>query len=112
MNENDIGPRIRETLNYGLTQLDAPVLAKLRAARQEALRAHGRAHSGAAFGSHLSMKWGVSVAFLIVTLFFAGMWQLNSADTAPESVDASLLAADLPINAYLDNGFQAWSERS
>lgn len=112
MNENDIGPRIRETLNYGLTQLDAPVLARLRTARQSALQAHAPARGVGHFGSHFSMKWGISVAFLIVTLFFAGMWQLNSADTTPESVDASLLAADLPINAYLDNGFQAWSERS
>ena len=35
-------------------------------------------------------------------------WQAYQAINEAEEIDAQLLSSDLPIDAYLDRGFQAW----
>jgi hypothetical protein len=48
----------------------------------------------------------------VALIAFAGVgwqqWQTYQAVKDAEEVDAQLLTSDLPIDAYLDRGFQVW----
>ncbi len=127
MNEREFGRRIVRTLDGGL-DLPAEVLVRLKAARAQAVDAQRHVERSLA----LTIVDGISVrlagpsqwlthVLLPVLLLIGGMigfnyWQdsqqraLVAADTA--EVDIRILQGDLPIDAYLDNGFQAWLKRS
>ena len=52
-----------------------------------------------------------------VLLFVGGIisfqyWQTAQQAHDIEETDAAILASELPIEAYLDRGFQAWLKRS
>ncbi|MGH8724065.1 MAG: DUF3619 family protein, partial [Burkholderiales bacterium] len=38
-------------------------------------------------------------------------WQQNQRAAELEEIDSLLLADDLPIDAYLDRGFQSWLKK-
>lgn len=125
MNERDIAKKISQHLNYGANQLDRSVLLRLQAARQQALElrakprhvlgltlAGGRAHSHHHDdGRHFSLRIWLSLAALLVGLLIAANLQTINDDPL-DDVDATLLAADLPVHAYLDSDFNTWLEQS
>jgi len=127
MNEREFGRKIVQTLDGGLN-LPAEALARLTAAHARAVDAQRHVEPSLA----LSIIDGISArlagptqwlthVLLPVLLLIGGIiglnyWQdsqqraLVAADTA--EVDTRLLQGDLPIDAYLDSGFQAWLKRS
>lgn len=125
MNERDIAKKISQHLNYGTNQLDRAVLARLQAARQQALELHAKPHRAFSLslagvagsghhhgeGRHFSLRFWLSLAALLVGLLIAVNWQAMNGDQT-DDVDATLLAADLPLHAYLDSDFNAWLEQS
>lgn len=124
MNERDIAKKISQHLNYGANQLDRSVLARLQSARQQALELHAKPRhafglnlAGAAGadhghgGRHYSLRFWLSLAALLVGLLIAANWQAMDGDPL-DDVDATLLAADLPVDAYLDSDFDSWLEQS
>ncbi|MEO1768059.1 DUF3619 family protein [Thiobacter aerophilum] len=122
MNETEFARRIREHLNFGACHLDRKVLTRLEAARRQALAglavepAHEHAWQWATaghgrHGSHPTLRRWLPLAMLLALLAGALYWQ-QTFHTPDEDVDAALLADDLPLDAYLDHGFQAWLERS
>ena len=125
MNERDIAKKISQHLNYGTNQLDRAVLSRLQSARQQALELHAKPHhafglnlAGATGnshhhgeGRHFSLRFWLSLAALLVGLLLAYNWQAMNGDPL-DDVDATLLAADLPVHAYLDSDFDTWLEQS
>lgn len=128
MNERDMAKMISQHLNYGTNQLDRSVLLRLQAARQQAVALHAkprhafslawaggdaddhhRHHDGA--GHHFSLRFWLSLAVLLAGLLIAVNWQSMNGDQYDE-VDATLLAEDLPVHAYLDSDFDTWLEQS
>jgi hypothetical protein len=139
MNEIKFTNKIRQALNEG-ARLDgasgARIAERLRAARERALEARrtstasGRepafawARSGAAgvvggfgtFGTFGGLG-GFSLRVLLPTLLLiAGLvsiysWQQEQRAADAEELDAQLLTDDLPIDAYLDRGFEAWLKK-
>jgi hypothetical protein len=127
MNEREFGRKIAQTLDGGLN-LPTEALARLKAARARAVGAQRHVEPSLA----LTIVDGISArlagpaqwlthVLLPVLLLIGGMvglnyWQdsqqraLTAADTA--ELDTRLLQGDLPIDAYLDSGFQAWLKRS
>ncbi|MDO8892674.1 MAG: DUF3619 family protein [Sulfurimicrobium sp.] len=125
MNERDIAKKITQHLNYGTNQLDRSVLEDLRSARQRALAAHahpqqvfgmavaghGDVHSGHHGHGHHSPRFWIPLVVLLLGLLIAYNWsEINGDD--PDDVDATLLAGELPINAYLDSDFKSWLDQS
>ncbi|MGB8432650.1 MAG: DUF3619 family protein [Burkholderiales bacterium] len=127
MNEREFGRKIVQALDGGLN-LPAEALARLKVARARAVDAQRHVEPSLALtfidaiSAHLAgpTQWLTHV-LLPVLLLIGGMiglnyWQdsqqraLVAADTA--EVDTRLLRGDLPIDAYLDSGFQAWLKRS
>ncbi len=123
MNEQQLGYRIRQTLNRGLN-VDGASLARLSAARELAL-AHQRASApsswlawaGGVTGQFSTPRFLVSRVMLPALVLALGLFIVNywhQAQLAQENaeIDAQVLTGELPIDAYLDKGFDAWLRRS
>lgn len=123
MNERDIAKKITQHLNYGTNQLDRSVLEQLQSARKQALAAHaspqrvfgmamaghGDVHSG--HHGHGHLRFWISLAVLLLGLLIAFNWlEMNGAE--PDDLDATLLAEELPVHAYLDSDFDSWLDQS
>jgi len=127
MNEREFSRKIVRALDGGL-DLPAGVSARLAAARARALESQRRVEPSPVLvvldgiASHLAgpSQWFKHV-LLPALLLVGGLvslhyWQESrqSAVAVAEAaeLDARLLKGDLPIDAYLDHGFQAWLKRS
>ncbi len=122
MNEDRTGARIRGLLNQGLNQLETEKLRRLQIARERAIARHRvsgfelvPAWAGRMFGplgplGHTS-RWIVPVTFAVLVLVGFHYWQSSQPDDLSD-LDAAVLKGDLPIDAYLDQGFRSWLQRS
>lgn len=123
MNEQQLGHRIKQTLNQGL-QPNSAILAKLKVAREAALvqqrvttplpfLAWAINTPGNRTSSHsLLSRLLVPVFLLILGLFAVNYWyQLQQREEIVE-IDAAVLLGELPLDAYLDKGFGAWLKNS
>ena len=121
MNEMQFGNRIRHILN-GAPALPADKSARLAAARAQALQRQRQELSpalawadnvlGSLGGwSGLSLRVMAPAVALVVSLAAIYTWQQNQRVAEVEEIDAMLLTDELPIDAYLDRGFQNWLKK-
>jgi len=121
MNEPHFGNRIRHLLNQG-APLDASISARLRVARELALAhqkpesAQGLVLAGGMLGRlgglrGLSLRLVLPAAALAIGLVATYSWEQNQRAAEVEELDALVLTGDLPIDAYLDRGFEAWLKK-
>jgi len=120
MNELHFASRIRQILNQGT--IDAKVAEKLRAARELALArqrpepqpvvrwADNVLGDGWSWGG-LSARVLLPVVALAVAAVGIYRWQENQRLAEVVEIDSQLLTDDLPIDAYLDRGFQNWLKK-
>lgn len=116
MNEQQFGNRIRHLLNQGLA-LDPAKRDRLRAAREQALTRQ-RAEPALRWADNVLGSFdgwrGVStrvllpVAVLVLAVSGIYTWQEKRRVAELVEIDSQLLTDDLPIDAYLDRGFQNW----
>ena len=124
MNEQQTAHRIRQLLNRGL-DLDAGKLNRLKVAREQALaRQRVRAPVfvlawadnvfGRLGGSATSLvpRMLLPMAVLILGLIAVNQWRDSQNAAEIEEIDAAVLTGDLPLDAYLDKGFDVWLKRS
>ena len=121
MNELQFASRIRQILNQG-TALNAGVAAKLARAREAALARQRQERApvlvwadnvlgnGWGWGS-LSARVLLPALMLVVAAFGIYRWQENQRLAEVVEIDTQLLTDDLPIDAYLDRGFQTWLKK-
>jgi hypothetical protein len=121
MNETQFAYRVRQHLNQGM-RLDARIAAQLRAAREQALeRQRAEPMTGLALASNamgriggargLSLRVLLPLAILAAAFATTVAWQQTQRAAEVEELDAQLLSSDLPIDAYLVQGFAAWLKR-
>jgi hypothetical protein len=122
MNEHHIGYRVRQILNQGRV-LDGEKLDRLKAAREQAIaRQRIRAtRPGLAWADNLTGGLGGSAsvfsrfllpaAMLILGLVAINTWQQSQTVQELVEIDSAVLTSDLPIDAYLDRGFDTWLKR-
>ena len=123
MNEHHIGYRVRQVLNQGLA-LDEETLARLKAAREQAIARQrvGAPRMVLALADNLTGSIGVSAsvfsrfllpgAMLILGLVAINTWQQSQVVQELVEIDSGVLTSELPLDAYLDRGFDAWLKRS
>lgn len=103
---------------YRLQQARAAALARLSETRREP--AFALAGAGGSIGGsrrfYAQVRFWIGVALIAVAAVSWQQWQayqaVQQAVQEAEEVDAQLLTSDLPIDAYLDRGFQAWLRTS
>jgi len=124
MNEQQFGNRIRHLLNQGL-RLDATAAQRLQAARLAALeRQRPEPAPALRWADNVLGGWqglggwgGLSARVLLTALvlmaatFGIYRWQETQRLAEIVEIDAQLLTDDLPIDAYLDRGFQNWLKK-
>ena len=120
MNEHQFGKKVRHLLNSG--PLGKQVEQRLQAAREQALaRQRPKRASPFAWADNVggrSGSWTAAALYAALSLALlvgggAGLykWQQNQRIAELEEIDSQLLTDDLPIDAYLDRGFQHWLKR-
>ena len=125
MNEPELARKIVQHLDHGLDQIKQGTLYQLQSARKAALDRYREAPQPV-----LGLAWAGDIAFrishsryfnarnllalglLLLSLIGVTYWQVMTQANDIAEIDASLLTGDLPINAYLDSGFEAWLKRS
>ena len=121
MNEIKFANKIRQALNES-SRLEPGITARLRAARERAIamrkpeREPALAWAGdviVGFGGFggFSLRAILPVVLLVAGLIGIYSWQQDQRVADAEELDAQLLTDDLPIDAYLDRGFEAWLKK-
>lgn len=121
MNELQFGNRIRQALNEG-AHLEPNISERLRAAREQALARQRFETSGSVvwadnitgrFGgmAGLSLRLLLPLIVVATSLFAIRHWQQTQRVAEVVEIDSSVLAGDLPLDAYLDKGFEAWLKK-
>lgn len=122
----DFAYKVRHALNKNLDNLPASTFGKLASARNAAIK-HKKKDSpigGWAFQKILAgnlahffsdaLPWAGRMAFagtvIVVAAGLAGIWQSEQQKYLNETaeIEALILADELPLAAYLDNGFNAY----
>lgn len=114
--------KVRQVLDAGAHGLDDTLSARLQTARMHALdqqRVGVARLRLAGLGGAISLERFSRSArtFAAITALCMGMavtYYWNELDTADDNaeVDSALLADELPIDAYTDQGFAAWQQHS
>ena len=117
--EHELARKLVRYLDEGLDTIEPRVRERLAAARMNAL---GHFHAQPAIG--LAGSGGVvawitgharltlAAAALVMATAGAVYWQSTRQSNGLAELDAYLLTDELPINAYLDKGFDSWLKRS
>jgi hypothetical protein len=132
MNTDDLNfaYKVRHALNEKLDELPASTTDRLAQARKLAL-ARKKAHVEvplavrvvktelAAVGGLMSPfnwlgRWGMLVPALALVIGMVGIYQYEQQERIADlaEIDAAVLSDELPLDAYLDHGFNAYLTRS
>ena len=127
-NDNEFAKKLTSYLDDSAAGLKAGTAYKLQLARAEALArlrepvrspavamnpalAGAGAPAGTGGGRYVArpgLKIGLGVLLMIAAVFGYQQWQAYQQIKEIEETDAEILSSDLPIDAYLDRGFQNW----
>lgn len=120
--EEQLARQICHVLDRGTEKLDHGIAERLRAARERALQRQrvaklspapaivGAGGTALLGGDEEKHPLRTLVLILAIALGMAMSFYWNSFEQVDrnETIDSAILADDLPPNAYLDPGFQAW----
>jgi hypothetical protein len=127
--DQDFAKKITTYLDKGTADLKPGTAYRLQRARQQALAqladpqriaglrlagANTNGGSGTAGGDRsvwASGRLWVGIALILVASFGVHQWQAYQQLNDIEETDAAILSSDLPIDAYVDRGFQNWLKR-
>ena len=120
--EHEIAQKIARVLNTSTRDMGGDTLAKLAAAREQALAGYRVAPGwklawAGAWSSNserpaAGLRYALPIALLIIGLTGIGYWQSGSWQSNElVDLDVRLLTDELPIDAYLDKGFDSWLKR-
>lgn len=122
--DRDFAKKIATYLDRGTAELKSGTAYRLQLARTEALArladparaaqpglvlsGAGTGSIGGRYGFRVGTRYWVGILLIVVALFGFQQWQAYQQLRDIEETDAAILSSDLPIDAYLDRGFQNW----
>lgn len=121
--EHETAQKIARVLDHSTRDMGGETVAKLSAAREQALAGFRTAPGWklAWAGSWSSqdderpatgLRYALPIALLVMGLFSIVYWHSgNGQSNELADLDVRLLTDDLPIDAYLDKGFDSWLSR-
>ncbi len=125
--QDQIGRSIKHYLDASAINLDSNIAQKLVVARRAALvamnsrtaatsvavgggalaRTHGRTE-----GEDRAMFWGVGLFTALALAIYGGIhFDQNRRAVEAAEADIEILASDVPIDAYFDQGFKSWVQQ-
>jgi len=134
--EQEVAAKLKEHLDRSAEDLRPGLAYRLQAARAEALArlegsastvpmgglagAHGIAGGGPSLGTtprpHRSVfghtRLWIGILVIAAAAFGYAQWSVWTSAEETGDLDAELLSSELPIDAYLDRGFQNWLSTS
>ena len=127
--EQELAKGIVRILDHGVEHLEPGARERLLAARNTALSHYreqpqavlGLAWAGAALARieehrYYNARNLIAIAAMMLALAGVAYWQImgptNGQANDFADIDMGLLTDELPINAYLDKGFDSWLKRS
>ena len=118
MRESDVGRRVAHLLDNGLDHIRQGTLNRLESARRASLENYHVVEAMVDAGQGASARTGsdwhsgarklLSAIALVFALASVVYWQALQPGDENEEIDIMLLVDDLPIDAYLDDEFDAW----
>lgn len=96
---------------YRLQQARAKALARLAETATEPRLVQALAGTGgksAGGGARRGVWYGFGVLLIAAAVFGYQQWQVYQQTREIEELDVQILTSDLPIDAYVDRGFQTW----
>ncbi|MCC7325287.1 MAG: DUF3619 family protein [Burkholderiales bacterium] len=125
--ETDFAKKLTTYLDCGTAELRAGTAYRLQQARSQALARlsqplparESRLVHALAGGStrktggswRRSVGFGLCLVLLAAAVFGYQQWQFYQHTREIADLDVQILSSDLPIDAYLDRGFQSWLTR-
>jgi Protein of unknown function (DUF3619) len=125
--DRDFAKKITTYLDRGVAELKAGTAYKLQLARkaaldrladparqtspQWALAGAGTGTVRGGYGYRLGAGFGLALLLAVGGIFGYQQWQTYQQQRDIAETDAAILSSDLPIDAYLDQGFQTWLKR-
>ena len=124
--DDELARRVVRALDRGVESLNEGTRERLAAARKLALSRHrdkpepvlGLAWAMNAIsprgGAHrqYSTRYLIAACAFVLAISGFAYWQATAPTPDFAEIDVNLLTDDLPINAYLDSGFDSWLKRS
>jgi Protein of unknown function (DUF3619) len=112
VNEQEFARKVAQNLDVSLGDLPASTLYKLQFIRQHAVSRYNAATVDGRGGipTLLTWKWAAPAAVLVLISAAYLLQRDSSSDTY--ELEAQMLADDLPIHAYLDEGFETWLQKT
>ena len=123
--EHELARKLVQHLDYGVERLEPGVRERLLTARNAALSQYreqpqpvlGLAWAGQAAAritepGFYDARNLIAVAALVFALVGVAWWQVSVPVNDIADIDTNLLTDELPVNAYLDKGFDSWLKRS
>ena len=121
-NDTELGSKVARLLDRSLDDIKQGTLYRLQSARRASLEDYrlaadtiavgGGSLARSGNGQHFNAKMLLLLATLLLALAGTAYWQILQQEDEIDEIDALLLSDDLPINAYLDKGFDAWLTHS
>ena len=123
--EHELAKKVVQYLDYGVDHIEPGVRERLAAARRSAL-SHYRERPTTVLGlawAGPAARWRTEYRFHSTRLLIAAAalvlatagvvyWQSAGPANWLTEIDLNLLTDELPINAYVDKGFDSWLKRS
>jgi len=123
--EHELAKKLVQYLDYGVDHLEPGVREQLAAARRTAL-SHYREKPASVLGlawagqaahwltehRHYSARLLIAATALVLATAGVVYWQNTGPANGLGDIDLYLLTDELPVNAYLDKGFDSWLKRS
>ena len=126
--DHEFAKKLTAYLDDGAAQLKAGTAYRLQSARAAAMArladpqrapamrmstalagaGGGGGTAGGGTGFRLNGKLVAGILLIVAAFFGYQQWQAYQQMSDIEETDAAILASDLPIDAYLDRGFQNW----
>ena len=123
--QEELARKLVQHLDHGVDRLAPEVRQGLQKARNLALSKYhqrpepvlGLAGAGQAAAWMTTHRFYdtrslITVAALVLALVGVAYWQGSNPVAEIADIDTSLLTDELPVNAYLDKGFDSWLKRS
>jgi hypothetical protein len=121
--EHETAQKIARVLDGSIRDMGGDTLAQLATAREQALAKYratpgwqlawaGSSSTRNSARTSPGLRYVLPIALLVIGLTCISYWQSgNWQNNELADLDARLLTDDLPIDAYLDKGFDSWLKR-